>query len=322
MNHNLTSAKAQAEERWREFQEDHKNFDPRWVQSILDKVADPFDGVLPFIFSHKGLEAGFRAFYEGSDIELPPDFDLHSSVLPISSLEKLPLYRNYMAIRAYAYYGLRIDDADQDDQVDWEYFLEKVVNDDFPKEWIEKDEEVSRAIKAAWARTLLDDPNRTYGLAAEELAALAGVSRKSILNLLSLKSNGPFEINPDGSIEIGSARQWLSGRAGFKPSISVRRPNEEVIDGDPVFVPMDDGPWFSPEHALDGRFHVANGKQRKIFDDYWSALDFLSHARVPSWHYRDETGQLRQKVAHRWERKTRQEVERLIKSMRQQSKGK
>ncbi|CAN7628725.1 hypothetical protein LJR255_004754 [Pararhizobium sp. LjRoot255] len=77
-----------------------------------------------------------------------------------------------------------------------------------------------------------------------------------------------------------------------------------------------DGSWFSPEHTLhDGRFHVtcAKYKQEESFDDYWAALDFLSRAASPRWRCPDEAGRWCLKPANSWDRKTRQEIETLIK---------
>ena len=193
----------------------------------------------------------------------------------------------------------------------------------FPNEWLQADDEVYRTIKAASARFKLDNTEWEggRGVTAEELAALAGVSRKSVMNLLSPKASGPFRTTPDGNIHAESAQRWLSSCADFRPSIwhfqegmQLRRPNQEaLIDGEPVFVSVaGDKTWFSPNQMDGGVFHVANGEQNDAFEDYWEALKFLSQAASPKWRTADEFGTWRTKTTRGWDRKARREIQNLI----------
>ncbi|MEY9722162.1 hypothetical protein ABIA22_004716 [Sinorhizobium fredii] len=276
MNDNLDSAKTQVEEIWRKFWDDHKDFDPRWVRNVLHDVAER----LPFVFAYEAVREGLTVMCLGSGVELPPDFDGLSADedLPISSLEKLPIYRIYLAVRAYAFYGLKLEDADLEPH-DWEAFLDEADSGRLPLQWL-RDEEAKRSLTAARARLKLDHPEWLIGLSAEELAALARVSRKSVMNQLAPKSGGILATRADGSISVDSARLWLEARPDFRPSVwhlpedlPLQRPDQEdFIDGDPVWVPATkDGNWFSPEDALpDGYFHVTCAKHKKeeTFDGY------------------------------------------------------
>ncbi|MBP1885720.1 hypothetical protein [Sinorhizobium mexicanum] len=321
MNDNLDGARTEVEKCWREFWDDHKDFDPPWVRGVLHDVVE----LLPFLFPFEAVREGVTTMYRESEGELPPDFDWTSADedLPISSVEKLPIYRNYLAVRAYAFYGLKLEDADLGVH-DWDAFHENEDLGMLPPSWLQ-DKEAKRAFAAARARQKLDHPEwHRIGLSVEELAALAAVSRKSIMNLLAPKSGGILKTRADGSISVESARQWLEARPDFRPSIwhlqedlPLRRPDQtDFIDGDPVWVPVTkEGDWFSPEHMLpDGYFHVActKYKQEKMIDDYWDALKFLSRAASPRWRCPDEAGRWYPRPASGWDRKTRQEIESLL----------
>ncbi len=318
MSDKMDKAKSQVEDIWQQFWDDHKDFDSSWVRSVLHGLAE----FLPFVFVDAG--EGYAKMLKGSEVELPPDFDWTSAGedLPLPSLQKLPIYRIYLAMRAYAFYGLKlINDADL--ARDWQELLEEEERGSFPPFWL-RDEEAKRSFAAARARLKLDHPEWLAGLSADELAALAGVNRKSVMNLLAPKSGGTLKSRADGSISVESARRWLETRPAFRPSIwhlqeglSLRRPNQEdFIDGDPLWVPVTkDGTWFSPEHAMpDGCFHVtcAKYKEERTFDDYWEALKFLSRAASPLWRCPDEAGRWYLKSTSRWDRKTRQEIETLV----------
>lgn len=324
MNDNLDSTKTEVEKRWWQFWDDHRDFDPPWVRRVLHEVAE----LLPFVFPFEAVGEGLPIMLKGGEGELPPDFDwMVVEELPINWLEKLPIYRNYLAVRAYAFYGLKLEDADL--AHDWDAFLETEDSGMLPPCWLQ-DKEAKRSFAAARARRKLDHPEwHRMGLSAEELAALAAVSRKSVMNLLAPKSGGVLKARADGSISVESARQWLEARPDFRPSIwhlqedlPLRRPDQaDFIDGDPVWVPVTkEGDWFSPEHIRpDGYFHVtcAKYKEEETYDDYWDALEFLSRAASPRWRCPDEAGRWYLKPASRWDRKIRQEIEDLIEQTRQ-----
>ncbi|AJC79805.1 hypothetical protein IE4803_CH02616 [Rhizobium etli bv. phaseoli str. IE4803] len=325
MSDKVGNAKTQVENTWRRFWDDHKDFDAKWVRHVLHNLAE----YLPFVFEYEAAKEGFTTMLEKSRVELLSDFDwtIAGEDLPVSALEKLRIYRLYLAVRAYAFYGLKLEDSNR--AADWETFLDMADLGMTTQSWL-RDEEAKRSFSAARARLKLDHPEWLAGLSADEVAALAGVSRKSVMNLLAPKSGGTFQTRTDGSISVESARAWLEARPDFRPSIwhlqedlSLARPGQkDFIDGDPVWVPVaKDGTWFSPEHALpDGCFHVVcdNYREEQTFDDYWEALDFLSRATSPLWRCPDEAGRWHLKSTSRWDRKTRQEIQSKIGQTREE----
>ena len=90
-----------------------------------------------------------------------------------------------------------------------------------------------------------------------------------------------------------------------------------MLNGDPVFVPVaSDKSWFSPtdRNERDGHYYVASGDQEERYEDYWAALDFLSHATLPRWRYRDAGGRWRAKIGRGddWLRNSRSEIEAVL----------
>lgn len=83
---------------------------------------------------------------------------------------------------------------------------------------------ISKMIQLGTARSLLDDMrSRTDPLHIEQVAALAGMSVRSVQNALSLtgeaKLTGTRIGNNSYVIEQAEARRWLSTKKGFTPTI-------------------------------------------------------------------------------------------------------
>ena len=123
---------------------------------------------------------------------------------------------------------------------------------------------MEETIIAAVARSKLDFPqNDEGGITPDELAALARVSRKSIMNLLAPSNRSLLAIEKEGRVTIGieSARRWLQDRPNFKSScmaVSGRGDRRTSIFfgllsvADPIFVPVgSDEVWFSPDHLYE-----------------------------------------------------------------------
>jgi hypothetical protein len=309
------------ERRWKDFWHDHKVFDSPWAREILHNLSE----FLAYVFKFEALPAGLKQLYVKSGVKFPPDFDwAHewtdpSYQLPASSLSVLPIFKLALALRAYAYYGLILNDVDVLE------FLDMVRHDLIPRQWGAIDE-MEQTITAALARQRLDHPERSEALTPEELAALARVSRKSIMNLVAPGKSGVLQKDADDRITIDSARRWLLARPDFRASIwqqqhdskssSVPKPDlSSTVE--PLFVPVArDGSWFSPadRHQRDNFFYVGNGDDEQKFDNYWAALDFLARAGSPRWRYADTTGRWRIKTAIAWERKSRKELADLLSS--------
>jgi len=343
MNRREKKVSAEIEARWKEFWADHKDYEPDWVRDFLMELNED----LPFVFGASSSEA-LMLMYERSGIPREsvqgsvPVGQGSSAVTPdaLSAHEvfKLPIGKFALGVRAYAYYGLLPDWLDGPDYTLDEYldlfgrgffsggFFTK-SNDELYED--ETQDRLSVTIRAAQGRWTLDHAverasNQTYGegngLTPEELAALARVSRKSIMNLLAPGSGGVLQSNPENRITPESAHRWLMGRPDFRPSIwqqqegkSFWRPSPEAssIIEKPLFVPVArDGNWFSPtdQHQRDGQYYVGNGSEEEKFDDYELALEFLTRAASPRWRYTDTLGRWRSRTATGWERKGRDEV--------------
>jgi hypothetical protein len=306
---------SKVEERWKEFRHDHQTFDSSWARHILHNLSE----FLPYVFEFDAVPVGLKQLYVKSGVKFPRDFEWEdawpeASELPASYLSVLPIFKLALALRAYAYYGLILEILPRWQGL-WDFLGEKEI---FSLWGYDKDAE--QTIIAAEARYKLDHPKEkdSEALTPEELAALARVSRKSIMNLIAGKS-GVLQKAQNDRITIESARRWLLARSDFRPSVwqqqgsvslSPQGPDSSVVE--PLFVPVSrDGGWFSPSdrHQRDGHYYVGNGDDEKKFDDYWTALDFLARAASPRWRYADTTGRWRIETAVGWERKTRQEVE-------------
>jgi hypothetical protein len=310
--------RAELDARWKEFWDDHKAFDSAWARNILGNLSE----FLPFVFKFDAVPSGLKQLYVKGGARLPADFDWSgewtdaSGQLPATALGELPIFKLALALRAYAYYGLmlKIDSFDVIEFLDYAELLY------FPLQW-GHDKETEQTIFAAFARAKLDYPKESKGLTPEELAALARVSRKSIMNLLAPGKHGVLQKYADDQITVESAMRWLQSRADFRRSIWQRQkdklsspPKSQALSIKPLFVPIaSDGSWFSPsDRSRDGSYYVANGDAEKEFSEYWDALEFLTQAASPRWRYTDAADRSRTKVAIRWERKERPEVETLL----------
>jgi hypothetical protein len=313
---------AEVEARWAEFWRDHQNFDSPWARTVLHMLSE----FLPFVFKFDAVRHGIEQLYKGSGVQCPADWEWSEDwtdadeYLPETALRELPIFQLALALDAYAYYGLEL-------QLESDAFESILLDFDetprlpgwlysFPRDWAGN--EMKQTITAAIARRKLDDPKRSKALTPEELAALARVSRKSIMNLLS--AGKVLQKDSDDRITVESAMRWLLARPDFRSSIRQRqafprKSSTESSSIEPIFVPVaNDGSWFSPadRHEEDSSYYVDNGGIEKQFKDYWQALEFVTRASSPRWRYTDSAGRSRIKAASSWERKGRKEVDSLF----------
>jgi hypothetical protein len=322
----------QLQKRLDEFWKAHATYDSPWARNTLHHLNE----MLPYIFEKVG--GGVTALYKDSGVKLA-DHDLDWMEAPehgsAQELKNLPIFKLALELRAYAYYGLKLGLLNTHYH-NLESFLDEVAADlrQLPPNW-GQDEETEKTIKAASARAKIDH-SVSGGLTFEELGALAGVSRKSILNLLGRGSRAALQRNLDGLITVESAKRWLLARPDFRPSLwqeqkgTSTQHSEPSLIGEPLFVPVAaDGSWFSPTNCLrrddqddqDPHYYVANGDNEESYEDYWEALNFLARAASPRWRYTDATDRWRIKIASSWERKAREEVAALLPSKRQTEKN-
>jgi hypothetical protein len=332
------NAKQEVEDRIKEFFDDHKDFESQWARNVLHNVSE----FLPFVFKFDAVRHGLEQLYTESGVQCPADWDWATDWtsadehLPIATLRQLPIFRLALALNAYAYYGLKLMTEPGDPQgldgflADFQErtALLSPVYALFPYEWGGRSME--QTITAALARQKLDHPE-LGGITPEELAALVKLPRKNIVNLAP-KKGGVLKTDAQGLITVESARLWLSTRRNFRPSIwqqqddiRIEAPSLEPLQmEDPVFVPVaSDGTWFSPNdlNNRDNSYHVANGDHEEKYQNYWTALEFLSHSQFPRWRYYDAARRWRTKMGagDDWLRKSRMEIEKLLQASRAQA---
>ena len=189
--------------------------------------------------------------------------------------------------------------------------------------WNLKDEgEIRRILAIAKGRLALDCGSP---IDVATLALLGDVSEKHIRNLMAGSNR---EIKPkNGAIPAEEAKAWLRKRLGaYKPSRwqGNNTPNLAVSPEEmeaAIFVPVaEDGTAFLPDSALDaalgGVFAVGSGHPR-TYTDYYDALDDLQRLREPVWRAVSLEADLVEIAGVRWERRSRSDIERLAKSLRQ-----
>ncbi len=314
-------------ERTARFFRDHAEYESQWARNILHNLTE----FLPFVFEFEAVAGGIAMMYRQSGVSFPEDVTWAGAdeMLPLSELRKVKIYQLALSLRAYAYYGIVLPAAH--DAYDHAEFLEFLELRFVPSQW-GQDEEMEAVILAAQGRRKLDFPNRGSGLRPEELAALAQIEKKSVLNMLTpaRREREGLELDATGRISLNSALRWLASRPNFSQSVwqeggavgqsTIDKPiDKPVVAVEPVFVPVAaDGLWFSPEartvskNGLGARYHVGNGETEEAFDEYWPALSFLARAGSPRWRYRDEGSRWRMKTATSWTRKAREDIEASI----------
>jgi hypothetical protein len=319
---------SEVEARWNAFWQEHKDYDSPWARDILHNLSE----FLPYVFKFDAIPVGLKQLYVKSGVKFPHDLDWArdwtgvSEHLPASALHGLPIFKLALAFRAYANFGLLPED-DNDSELLTD--LLGGMLEFFPRQW--GDDDMNQTMSAAVGRWKLD--NGDEGLTPDELAALAGVSRKSVMNLIAPGKSGVLQKNSGDRITIESARRWLLARPDFRQSIWqeqkkgtswIPKPEPSAIL-EPLFVPVGgDGSWFSPadRHQQDDCYYVSNGADERTFNDYWPALDFLARAASPRWRYADTTGRWRVKTATSWVRKARKEVDELVSGSAQMERKK
>jgi hypothetical protein len=237
------------EARLKEFWDDHRDFDSAWARDILAELSEV---ILPAVFKPSAVEIGLEQLYVKSGVRVPREFldQLYVNTrptvprelfefnfmydepegLPAAVLSPLPIFKYDLALRAYADYGVVLQFPGQDEIAAEDIFL---LLDRFPRHWIMPQmwveeiaapwavprwaEDMKRIITAAQARRKLDDHER---VTPDELAALARVSRKSIMNLAAPGKGGVvLHKGSHDQITSESAMRWLLSRPDFRRSI-------------------------------------------------------------------------------------------------------
>lgn len=228
-------------------------------------------------------------------------------------------------LHAFAFYGLRPDhrfleaQGEEDLAVTIARMVGKMraILDMVPDRWAQLDDVVT-TVAAAEARIHLDTG---LNVTPEQLAALAGVSLKSIKNLLALKDGtSDFKVDANGEISRSAALHWLNGRPSFRSSLwqtdeAVREfePQSEPALGEVVFVPVaKDGSWFDPVTCRNQRGYTIGPKGAEIpIEDYDEALARLARMPTPYWRRPNSAGNWGIVAGTSWQRREVAEIEQL-----------
>lgn len=319
----------QIQERWKEFNAEYANYGSGLViEAILD-IGES----LRVVFGYREANKGMRALYAAANIAVP-DEDECAAVdlaqkLPFEELRKLKIYRDLVALNAYAYFGLPISYSPYGEQEnipetieERQRCIENLIEDlNVDSSWMPTD----RALHAANARWKLDTADDKESVSQEELAALAQVSIKSIRNLLSPSSGRWLQARKDGSIAVSEARRWLNSRPDFKSSVWQLEETADCTETlasveqsplrDVLFIPMaKDGTYFSPEHKYEhkykhsGCYRIGPKENEQTFENYLEALEVLNSMETPMWRRPGARGRWGIVTGVTWTRKTLPEL--------------
>jgi hypothetical protein len=273
------------ETRWREFEVATAEDRGDWVAFVLgslgealSKAVDPEGAktVLEMLYTRAGLD--LTGFSKISGWISPEDFS-------VEQMQKIPLYRRYLALRAYAEFGLpapyRLDWSKPDDKSVWFegafwpvargsgqrlIQMAEIINDIETIEYIfgSGDERVPQLLDISNTRYEIDlaqglgdlDLNMGAGFVGREgLAGLAGVTIKSLRNDLAPSSTSEIHIDEEGNIPVSLAIDWLKDRRKYRPSVWHLDPTPKGADSSRDDVPKElDSVVFVPM-AKDGDYY-------------------------------------------------------------------
>lgn len=232
-----------------------------------------------------------------------------------------------LALHAFAFWGLRPDlssfspDADANIAFAIEHCISRLreMLDSAPQGWAHQDE-IERTVLGAEARIRLDTGR---DVTPEQLSALAGISLKSMKNLLAPKSgSADLRLNGNGEIARSEAALWIEARSDFKSSVwneEIRKTSDcddeadnHTLD-DVVFVPIaKDGSWFDPVTCRSNRGYTIGPKgSEQPVSDYHEALQQLARMKTPYWRRPNAAGNWGLVAGNSWQRHEVSELDRL-----------
>jgi len=326
---NKNSAKDQVEQRWNQFQSDHPVAEFPGVRRILHEIAEMMSAIV-------GIENAGRVItemYRAAGIDLTAharqdhvdDEDTYwmnaDEYLPLEEIQKFTLHRTRVNLEAYAFYGLKPEPDSFAGDID-------SLEEGLPRDWM--GDEFAKALQAANTRFWIDFATRDAGagvgsqrttpfqITAEGLAALAGVSVKTVKNELAPSKQGGIRKDKDAAIRVDDAVRWLATRKNFRPTLWESAPGVSEAPqlssvhelSDAVFVPVaKDGTIFSPDlKQKDGCYHIGPYGGERAVESYAEALGALARMEPPMWRRPDASGRWRMTVGTEWKRTTRGEL--------------
>lgn len=322
------------EQRRAEFQEDYDHAEAFEVRRVIEDIFDMIEIVFDSETAGELMLSAYRKYIGEPELENTHYSDRHHHMavydlwreLDLDDLFKVPLVRFMESLNGYAFFGLPVH----------QYELHENLFEAIHGAWLVAIEEVMRipnidelpatkaTIGAAETRHFFVDglgQTETTSVHIEGLAELAGVSVKTLRNMLAPSGGEGIHVGKDGRIPAAEARQWLEGRRNFRPSVwqLVEASDSDGADAeipDPAmdeeifFVPASkDGSVFSPDAERDGAYTVGAKGQEERIENYREALARLQVLDRPSWRRPTESGRWGLVTATHWLRKTASELD-------------
>lgn len=229
------------------------------------------------------------------------------------ALKCLPIYHMLRNLEAYGRYGLPVARDHREPPKDINLrtkelhrFVEDVVVNrlDIPmapdlvfgddlRTSMDAASEFRTLMDAASGRAKLDEIHEDIELKLDEIAALAGMTVKSVRNATTAKGKDNLAVDENGGVDPEEAERWLRNRRGFRGSVwhveddaeQIEPANDNAHVDSVVFVPMaHDGSTFSPDDQKGSVYRVGMTAEPEIYQSFDDALHALQHMKVPRWH--------------------------------------
>ncbi len=325
----------QVQKRWKQFNAEYADYGSGLVIEVILDLGEH----LRQVFGYDEANKGMRALFEAANIAVPDEDECApvslAQELPFEELRKLKMYRDLVALNAYAYFGLPISFSPYGEQENISETIEerqRCIYDLIVESDLMLPDRAVHAAKARWKLDTADDTRWELvtaddkgSMSQEELAALAQVSVKSIKNLLTPSSGRRLQARKDGSIAVSEARRWLNSRPDFKSSVWQLEETADCTETlasveqsplrDVVFIPMaKDGTYFSPEHKYEhkykhsGCYRIGPKENEQTVENYLEALEVLNSMETPMWRRPGARGRWGIVTGVTWTRKTLAEL--------------
>ena len=322
------------DQRRAEFTNGYEHHEPLEVRDIITRIADLIEVVFGRDVAQNLMIEAYRQIVgePAVDLESMGEVERFGEVhrlwaeAPLDALSKVWFAQLLEALHGYAFYGLPVPWLEgHENQFDalrgYMRMLENEIADALPESW---DLPASRqTMEAALARfyaldQIGDGSPKTIHIS--ELSSLAGVSEKTVRNLIAPASGSGLRVDAKGGVPVGQAKQWLESRRDFRSSIwhlaenpGPVSPEDEDdnpgLEDEVLFVPVArDGSVFTPDLERNGGFTIGRKSGETKLPDYRLALRHLQEMQRPTWRRPNEAGNWGVVTATHWERKTAGEL--------------
>lgn len=322
------------EQRRTEFRDEYEHQEAFEVKEVILEIGDMISTVFGPKTADQLMLAAYRLHVKDPEIDEQAILKLgryHEvrklwAEIGLEELSNIELVQFMAGLHGYAFYGLPAQSReDYEDQFDANHgaflFATHDVLDwhlsyfDLPS--------IESTIDAAQTRKyLIDESSQTDGgtIHIDGLASLAGVTEKTVRNLLAPSSGSGIHVDKDGRISASDAKRWLEGRSNFRNSVwqladepegdpSESEDANVAVAGEVLFVPVSkDGSIFSPDLADDGVFNIGPKGHEELVEEYRVALERLQVLDRPAWRRPTEGGRWGLVTATHWLRKTATEL--------------